>query len=155
LTVEEMRVEIERVYAAAIRRAVVPGEHPAIRAGLKGPAVGITPLSWHVGISEEAEAVTPEEFREKYAEPAGQTLASEGLSYGCTQFAKLIIRDRPEVKVPSMGGRGLARKRPRVFIVHALGWGHKPDPEFIHKQAWPHAIGEDVPETSKRPKGDV
>jgi hypothetical protein len=154
MTPDEMRAEIEAVYAAAIRRAAVPGAHPPIRAGLAGPAAGITPMSWTLSIPAQAETLTREEFRVQFGDHAGEELASQGLSYGCTQFARLTVQDRPAVKVASQGGRGVPRIRPRAFIVHALGWGHKV-PEFVHTPSWPHRMGADVPETSKRPKGDV
>lgn len=155
MNAEDMRVEIEAVYAAEITRRATPGAHPPIRAGLNGPAVGITPLSWSLVIPAAAESLTVDEFRVQFGDHAGEELASMGLSYGCTQFARLTVQDREGVKVASQGGRGVPRVRQRQFVVHALGWGQKPDPEFIHKQTWPHAIGADVPEGSKRPKGDA
>lgn len=139
-----MRAEIEAAFVATIAKESPPGAHPPVRAGLNGPAVGITPLAWSQVLKSDADLAA-----------VGEGLAMAGLYYGCTQFARLTVQDRPEVRVASQGGRGITRKRPRAFVVHALGWGHPADPEFVHVRSWPHAIGAEVPETSKRPKGDA
>lgn len=143
-----MRFEIESVYAA-----VLAVKKPSTRTGQDVPE-GVTPLSWHLTIPAAAESLTREEFRQQFGDHAGEELASQGLSYGCTSFAKLRVRDREAVKVASQGGRGMDRRRPRVFIVDALGWGQKPV-DYEHRSVWPHAMGSDVPDASRRPKGEA
>lgn len=142
MTTEDMRVEIESVMTS-----VLAFRKPSAKVGQAVPE-GVTPLSWHVAIATDAENATPEQFRERYADPAGQALASMGLDHGCTSFAHLRVQDRESVKVASQGGRGIPRKRERAFIVHALGWGHKQS-EYSHTPVWPHAMGQDVPAASK------
>jgi hypothetical protein len=106
-----MREAIEVPYRAALGLALV--EVPA----------GITPLSWFVSIDEMAEQASPEEFRDRYANPAGAQLARDGVAYGAQAFASLRVEDRPAVRV--MNASGVRRSRDREFIVHALGWSTK------------------------------
>lgn len=146
MTAEEMQTEIETVYAGRL------GDRGGLTARV--PPAGVTPLSWHLAIPAAAENLTRKQFRVQFGDHAGEELASVGLSHGCTQFARLTVQDREEVQVASQGGRGIPRKRPRAFIVRAIGWGHKV-PEYTHTPTWPHAVGDAVPETSKLPKGDV
>lgn len=115
MTVEDMRTAISVHYEAALREYGVE---------LAQIPEGVTPLAWDLSIPFPARDLSPSTFDTQYAEPYGKALAAVGvLEYGCTSFALLRVQDRPEVKVASQGGRGIARKRPRVFIVHALGWG--------------------------------
>jgi hypothetical protein len=141
MTAEEMRFEIESVYAAVLQT-----KKPSVRTGQDLPA-GLTPLSWHIEIPAGAESLSREQFRQQYGDHAGEELASQGLSYGCTSYARLIVRDREAAKVQSQGRRG-QRKRARVFIVHAYGWGQKAQ-DYAHTPVWPHRMGADVPATSK------
>lgn len=143
-----MSAEIESVYASALTV-----KKPGVMTGQTVPA-GVTPLSWSADMPIAVEVLSLDEFRASFAEHIGEQLALAGLGYSCTSFAKLIVQDRPALEVRSQGGRGIPRIRPRVFIVHALGWGHKV-PDYVHEKVWPHAIGADVPESSKRPKGDI
>jgi hypothetical protein len=148
VTAEEMRFEIESVYAAVLQT-----KKPSVHTGQDIPE-GVTPLAWHHEIPASAADMTPEDFRVQFGDNAGEQLALEGLSHGCTSFAKLTVRDREAVSVASQGGRGIPRRRERKFIVHALGWGQRKPAEYEHTPVWPHAMGADVPETSKVSKGE-
>lgn len=144
-----MRVEIASVYGDVLQT-----KKPSVRVAEAVPA-GVTPLSWHIVIPAAAEALTPEEFRVQFGDHAGEELALVGLSHGCTTFGPLRVQDREAVQVRGQAGRGIPRKRERAFVVHALGWGNKKAPDYVHSPAWPHAMGADVPETSKLSKGDA
>lgn len=135
MNAEDVRFEIESVYAA-----VLETKKPSVRTRQDLPA-GVTPLSWHLEIPATAEGLTAAEFRVQYGDHAGEELALIGLSHGCTTFAPLRVQDRPKVQVRSQGGRGIPRKRERSFIVHALGWGNKKAPDYVHTPVWPHRIG--------------
>lgn len=117
MTVEEMRAAISAHYEAFLRGYGVE---------LAQVPEGVTPLAWDLSIPFPARDLSPSTFDAQYAEPYGKALAAVGvLEYGCASFAPIRVQDRPEAKVPSQGGRGIARKRPRAFVVHALGWGNK------------------------------
>lgn len=113
MNAEDMRFEIESVYAA-----VLETKKPSVRTGQELPA-NITPLSWHLQIPATAEGLTAAEFRVQFGDHAAEELALLGLEYGCTQFAKLTVRERDFAQVR---GHMKTHKRERAFIVHALGW---------------------------------
>lgn len=108
-----MAFAIEEVY-----RSVLQMRKPSVRVDRPIPH-GDTPLAWNVVMDEGAEKVTREEFQTRYAEPAGQALADEGLEHGCDHFAALRVQDR---QAAAVRGHTKVHKRERAFIVHALGW---------------------------------
>lgn len=144
MTAEDIRFEIEKVYAS-----ILETHKPSVKTGQPVPE-GVTPQTWHVQfLAADVADLTKEQFRQRFVDPAATSLADQGLALGLTSFGKLTVKDRPAVAVASQGGRGINRRRERQFIVHALGWGGKPGPEYVHRPVWPHAMGADVPETSK------
>lgn len=136
MTLEEIRSAMESVFAATVQRE---GGHYA-----QTVPAGVTPMSWHEEIKDETDLAA-----------RAEGMAMAGLFYGCEHFARIRVQDRATVRMKSQGGRGIERRRPRAVIVHALGWSDKPIPEYVHAKVWPHAIGADVPESSKISKGDA
>jgi hypothetical protein len=103
----EMRDAIEEVYVAALGQGTrYPVDVPA----------GVTAQLWHLGFKPEAEGATADQFRERYAIPGGESLASIGLGLGLDTFARLEIEDRPALTTAKKN------HRPRQFIVRARGW---------------------------------
>lgn len=113
-----MATELERYYVAELERIA-----PGAKVGAVVPP-GVTPLSFSYAIPDSVADVDALTFMaaEGYAAVRELAIAGSGPTHQCNHFARLTVQDRPEVKVPSQGGRGIPRKRERQFIVHALGW---------------------------------
>jgi hypothetical protein len=106
VTPEEMRDAIEPVFRQVIARE--GGRYPLV-----APA-GITPLIWYELLDVNAEDL-PTHLANK-----AEGLAMAGVYYGCDTFGQIRVQDRPATSVKSAGGAVM--RRPRAFIVHALGW---------------------------------
>jgi hypothetical protein len=106
VTPDEMRDAIEAVYCQVITR-----EGGRYQVALPE---GITPLSWYELLDVNAEDL-PTHLANK-----AEGLAMAGLYYGCDTYGQIRVQDRPAAQVKSAGGAVM--RRPRAFIVHALGW---------------------------------